>query len=515
LSRHRPIGLLGAVALGLVAAASSSCDAPDSGARRNPAAVRESPPPRLAPDEAALLARLEQLRQEHRELEALELARRQLAERPGTPRLHYAIGVLLGSLENHRAAIREFEIELAADPGQFESHRGIGLAATLVGELELAVTHLEICAAMRPDDVDVSFQLGRNLSALGRFAEAEPRLTVAAERRGDADAWAELGLLHRRSGRMEAAAEAFRRALARDPGHVPSLLNLGQLMVRAGDPELGNELLARHRERARVADLVDHFERSSRLAGATAANFAALAEAQLGAGDRDGARASYLESLSLDGDFPPAALGLATLLLESGEVAQASRWAVVALLAAPGEQRTHYVLGLVRLAKGQIEEAERAFDESRRRGEWNREAWLRVAAAFESAGAGVDADAALLAAARLGPSIEVDLARARILLRRREPAAAAEALRSAQAREPLEDDGWMLLGIAAQLAGAEAEAEAAWREAIERQRPDLIIPGGARRIATEYEELPGAGVALERYLRLAAGGGEPKSSATP
>jgi len=514
LSRPFSIGLLGTAVLGFVAALTTSCKAPEAGVPAASAAVRESPPPRLTTEESALLARLEQLRREHRELEALDLARRHLAARPGTPRLHYAIGVLLGSLEDHRAAIREFEIELAADPGQFESHRGIGVAATLVGEQELAVAHLRICAAMRPDDVDVSFQLGRNLSSLGRFAEAEPWLASAAERRGAADAWAELGLLHRRAGRQEAAAAAFRRALGSDPGHAPSLLNLGQIMVRSSERELGNELLARHRERARIADLVDHFERSSRLAGATAANFAALADAQLNSGDREAALTAYRRALELDGDFPPAAMGLAALLLESGEVAQASRWAVVALLAAPSEQRAHYLLGRVRLAKGQIEDAERSFADSRRRGAWNREAWLQVALAYERAGASGRADSALLEAARFGSSIEVELARARTLLLRGLSVPAAQTLRTALGREPDSAEGWMLLGIAANLSGEEAEAGEAWGRAVELQRADLILPGGARRIASRYSDLPGAEGALEGYLRLAAGGGEPKSGAT-
>lgn len=351
-----------------------------------PAPIAESPPPQLSPEAAALFGRLEALRRIHREEEGLELARAYLAEHPGTPRLHYAIGVLHGSKEDHRAAIAEFERELAADPGHFESYRGMAAAWMRLGRPAEALAHLETCLAMRPGHVESRFQVGRVLSVLARFDEAEPHLQAAAIASGDADGWAELGLLHRRRGDLEAAIADFRRALERDPGHSPSLLNLGQLLVRTGADEEGAALLERHRQISLLEDRLDHLERSSRLTGATAANFAALADAQLRLGRNEQAIASYRRALELDPEHALAALGLASLLLESGQVEEATRWSVVALMKAPDSLRTHYVLGMVRLAKGQYEEADRAFEASKERGEWDTEAHLRVAEAYLDAG---------------------------------------------------------------------------------------------------------------------------------
>ncbi|MBP9145971.1 MAG: tetratricopeptide repeat protein [Thermoanaerobaculia bacterium] len=95
---------------------------------------------------------------------------------------------------------------------------------------------------------------------------------------------------------------------------------------------------------------------------------------------------SYRRAVALDPDFAPAALGLAALHLDRRELEEATRWAVTGLLAAPGDLRAHFLLGMIRLAKGQFEEAERAFEASRQRGKWGAEAYLRVAEALVKTG---------------------------------------------------------------------------------------------------------------------------------
>ncbi len=394
----------------------SACGGGASDTQRSAAGrVAESPAPILSPEVAALLEHLEQLRRARREDDGLALARVYLAEHPGTPRLHYALGILHGSKDDHRAAIAELERELAADPGHFESHRAMAAARMRLGEPEAALPHLETCLAMRPDHLDTRFQIGRMLSAVGRWDEAEPHLAAAARARDDGDAWSELGLLERRRGDLETAIGHFRRALDRSPEHSVALLNLGQLLVRAGSVEAGTQMLERHRLRARLEDRLDHLQRSSRLAGATAANFAALGDVQLRLGDRTGAEGAYRRALELDPRFAPAALGLASVLLERGELDEATRWAVVALMAAPDSFRTHYVLGMVRLLKGQFEAADRAFEASRERGAWDLEAWLRVAETYRRAGDLGRAERALeQAAAELGEAPMIEELRGRL-----------------------------------------------------------------------------------------------------
>jgi tetratricopeptide (TPR) repeat protein len=92
---------------------------------------------------------------------------------------------------------------------------------------------------------------------------------------------------------------------------------------------------------------------------------------------------SYRRAVALDPDFAPAALGLAALHLDRRELEEATRWAVTGLLAAPGDLRAHFLLGMIRLAKGQFEEAERAFEASRQRGKWGAEALLSQRLRFD------------------------------------------------------------------------------------------------------------------------------------
>lgn len=365
-----------------VALVTGACQAPHSTPAPGGKPIAESPPPFVTPPAKALLERLETLRRADRQEEGLAIARGYLAQHPGTPRLHYAMGVLYGSKDDHHAAIAEFERELAADPGHFESHFGMAAAGLRLGNAAAAIPHLETCLEMRPTHLGARFQLGRALSSLGRLSDAEPHLVAVAAARDDAEGWSELGLLQRRKGDSASAIESFRRALDRSPHFPPALVNLGQLLVQSGDTAAGAALLERHRERSRLEDRLDHLHRSSRLAGATAANFAALADLQVQLGKGEEALESYRRAVALDPDFAPAALGLAALHLDRGELEEATRWAVTGLLAAPEDLRAHFLLGMIRITKGQIEEAERAFEASRQRGEWGAEAYLRVAEAL-------------------------------------------------------------------------------------------------------------------------------------
>lgn len=466
--------------------------------------IAESAPPQVEPEVEALLRRLEVLRQAGQTELALELARAQLAREPKTPRLHYAIGALLGASEDHHGALAAFERELAVDPGHFYSHFGTAAAAMRLGLHEQALAALEVCAAMRPSDQDVTFQRGRTLSNLGRFEEAEPLLTAVARERGDADAWTEVGLLERRRRRPEAAAEAFRQALAVAPDHPPALANLGQILIQQGQRELGEQILERHRDRAQLADRLDHFERSSRLTGATAANHTALADTRLRAGDRTGALAAYRRAVELDPNHPIAAMGLAALLLEDGVLEEATRWSVVALMNAPQDHRAHYLLGLVRAAKGQVAEAQRAFAESRKLGAWGPDAVVRVADAYARAGESEQASALLQELAEQKPTeAPVLVGMARVALRLGEPRSAASWARTAASSEPRLAEAWLMLGLASALQGNTNDADSAWRAAIELQAAELVAPNAASRIAARFGSLPGAERAFERYLELA------------
>lgn len=317
------------------------------------------------PESNAMLARLEALRAAGRSREALTIAADYLARHPSAPRVNYGLGVLHGTLDDHQAAMASFRAELALDADHFGSHEGIAAAAMRIGDFETALRHLERSLALQPEDDEVGFQLGRMLSALARFDEAEPYLARAAAARDDAASWAEYGLLSRRLGKTDEAISAFKRALARDLADRVALLNLGQLIARRGRPgdlALGQALLERHRAAVASFDRLDQAERSSRVAGATPANFLGLARIHTERGDLERAAAAYRRALAMAPELHVASAGLADVLLRQGDAAAATPLAVAVLMARPNDTDAAVLLARVRIAKGLFEEASALLD---------------------------------------------------------------------------------------------------------------------------------------------------------
>jgi tetratricopeptide (TPR) repeat protein len=375
------------IAMALVAGCGS--DQSDPEARPVPGRATNVAATNTLPHEAAttLLLRLEQLRNQGQIADALSLAEAQRKQYPGTRKLNFAIGVLHGSRDDLHAAGAAFESELAIDPGHVESVIGLASVHTKLGQPQAALKVLDPLLQMQPDHSTATFLRARALAALQRLDEALPVLTSLAKRTDDPEHWSELGLIRRRAADLSGAEDAFRQALRRQPRHLGALLNLGQLLVRDGRREEGAELLERHRKQSLLHDRLDHLQRSARLAGATAANFAALADAHLEMGMPDAALQNYQRAIELDRDFPPATIGLAALMLDQGRQEEAMRWSVIAVMAAPNSMHAHYVLGMARLVKGDQAAAEQAFVDSRELGTWGNDAHLRVVEASLRVGA--------------------------------------------------------------------------------------------------------------------------------
>ena len=350
---------------------------------REPAAERAVPapsaPPYLStPEETVLLERLSKLQAQHAYEDGIALAEAHLKKNPRARRLHYALGVFHGSAGDHRRALEEFEKELELDPHHLDSYRGLAAAHTALGNAAAAVGTLEKALAIDAGDPEVKLELGRQLSNLGRFEEAEALLLGAAESGGAAAAYTELGTLYRRQGRTEAAADAFRTALSLDPNEVAAMVNLGQTLIAQGKAEQGQALLKKHSERVTLIDQLDLYHRSSLLEGVTATNFLRLAELQIRLGKDAEAVRSYSRALELDARETTATLGLAAIFLKDGQPEEATKWAVHTLMIDPQNSKAHFLLGILRLSRGQVEDAQRAFAESRKHRPWDAETYRRA-----------------------------------------------------------------------------------------------------------------------------------------
>ncbi|MEO1369578.1 MAG: tetratricopeptide repeat protein, partial [Acidobacteriota bacterium] len=260
-------------------------------------------------EEQALLDRLTR----HASLEGytagIEEARIFLAENPEALRVDYAIGVLYGLSDDHISSFEAFQAAIEKDPGHIASYRGSAIAKMTSGEPQAAVEFLRRASEIAPDDPLVLLELGRFLSNAGELEEALPLLQRAGA--GGAEALVELGILHRRRGDLDAAADTFQRALGEDPKALDAMVNLGQTLMALGRAAEGQALLRRHADRATLQDRIDVYQRSSLLAGATAANFLHLGRLHVRSGNRPEAFAAYRRALELAPASTEAMIGLA------------------------------------------------------------------------------------------------------------------------------------------------------------------------------------------------------------
>ncbi len=494
----------------LLIAAAVACSEPPSPSRR-PAAPAAVPPPSpvrpaVSGETAELLREMAELHRQGRYGEGLAMVEEELAHDPERPRLYYNLGVFRGSSGDQEGAAEAFEEELRRYPGDVASHRGAAAAYTRLGRLEISVLHLEKCLLEAPEDAGCAYQLGRNLLALGDLDQARPYLEMAAETRQVAAAWSELGILLRRQGELERAAEIFGRALALDAKHLKTLLNYGQTLFALGRSQDGEALLERHRELAELNDQRDAMQRASRLPGASAAEFLGVAQLHLRRGERQAALTAYRRAHELEPADPMAALELADLYLDFGQLDEAERWAETGLAADPKSPAPHFIFGMLFLRRGQHQAAARAFSTSTRLGSWPPQAYLRLGSAYLAAGDPARAAAAVDEALRLDPQdAEAWQELAGIRYHQGADADAAAAARRAIGLDPDHGQAWALLGLLGFEDGDAAGAEEAFRQARAAHRLTLLQQDGVDQLLERFAQWPRSGAALELYRQVLTG----------
>ncbi len=458
-------------------------------------------------EEQAVLQQLSALQAEHNYEEGIATAEAFLAQHPDARRLHYALGIFHGSANKHSQALEEFQRELALDPNHVDSYRGLAAARVGVGDVEAALPLLEKALEIDQENNDVALELGRNLSNLGRFDEAEAYLQRATDG-GVAGAATELGTFFRRQNRPEDAAAAFRNALRRDGDDMAAMINLGQLLIVEGRTQEGEALLAKHAQRATLNDQLDLYRRSSQLEGATVGNFLALAELRVRMGQDPEAAAAYGKALELDPKASTAALGLAALYLKTGQAREATKWAVHALMIDPEDAKAHFLLGLLRLSSGQANDAERAFEASRAAEPWTLETWWRNGDAYLSANDPQRAAAAyrqVLAKDPQQTAARYGLGRAEYLLG--EPVAALETLAPAtRPGQRFQASSDLLTGIIHFNAGRMNDAEQAFTKAATAHRIEMLTGRTFGQLVSDLARLPSTEQALARYQQVVHAG---------
>ena len=253
-------------------------------------------------------------------------------------------------------------------------------AAIAQGDGERALALLERAAAMAPKSVEVLIDLGRLLDAAGRSADAEaslreavrvardapgPRLALAfvlsrqgklddaivqlrklLERdSGNADAWFNLGNMHRARGAFAEAARCFGRAAALRPADPDAAINLG--LVLAQSEHLEDAAAALERFLAQGKGHPDAFLN--------------LGQVRRALGSSEGARDAFEAALRL----APAHLGarvnraIALAELDAEDAAEAEARSIIS--GQPDCAEAHLLLASLCLATGRFEEGWREY----------------------------------------------------------------------------------------------------------------------------------------------------------
>ncbi len=134
---------------------------------------------------------------------------------PGRPSVLLNLGVTRVHLQRYAESLAPLREALAADAQAADGWAALGVACSALGQWAEALPALERALALGVAHDDLRLRHSRALARLGRVAEATGAYRdLLATVPTLADAWVELGELHRESGAYVQAAECYRQGLA-------------------------------------------------------------------------------------------------------------------------------------------------------------------------------------------------------------------------------------------------------------------------------------------------------------
>lgn len=123
---------------------------------------------------------------------------------------------------------------LGVEPDNVDALNLLGVICHQLGQHDVAIEYHGKAIALRSGVGSFHWNLGLALKAAGRLDEAAATMATAVETEPHAGRWVELGATHHALGRLEAAEESFRQAVAVDPNSTEGWSNLGETLRSLG-----------------------------------------------------------------------------------------------------------------------------------------------------------------------------------------------------------------------------------------------------------------------------------------
>ncbi|MCS6940759.1 MAG: tetratricopeptide repeat protein [Roseiflexaceae bacterium] len=284
---------------------------------------------------------------------------------PAYADITHELGLVLIDLEDVDRAERQFEIAINANPRHIPSYLMLAHLERRAGNDRAAARRYAAALDAGANDPAVLEQIGSTLLELHEYNAA----VTAYERSialqpGRATLWYGAAQAYLGIGRLDAADEAARRALERQPIFPEALALLGDITLQRGNlSEAGQQyraalqqdpaLAAAHIGLGRVAAAggdwsiaAGHFLNAVEENPQSPEAFLWLGEARVRTGDLEGALDAYQQALQLRPDFPEAYFGLAQAQFGAGRIDEALQSVNRAL-----EERARYAEAFLLLGK--------------------------------------------------------------------------------------------------------------------------------------------------------------------
>lgn len=142
-------------------------------------------------------------------------------------------------------ALEHFEKALAIEPGHALAHNNLGLALLQKGRFDEAEPHFRKAVELDPKYYKALESLGAVYLKTNRLAEAITSLRAAIALHPEAKPLNDLGIALMQSGKPNEGLDAFRRAVALEPGNAQYRKNLGTALTQVGRNEEAAEYLGR------------------------------------------------------------------------------------------------------------------------------------------------------------------------------------------------------------------------------------------------------------------------------